>query len=68
MWWTAHRPDDVFPSRGTTQARWTREFDKLAPDPKNPDDDIGRFLRMRDGWSKLKFVSVRNGNHWEEEP
>jgi hypothetical protein len=67
MWWTAHRPDDVFPSGGTKQARWTRELDKLAKDPNNPDDDNGRFVRMLEGWPKLKFITVRNGDHWEEE-
>jgi len=67
MWWTAHRPDDVFPFGGAKQARWTREIDKLAKDPNNPDDDNGRFVRMLEGWPKLKFISVRGGNHWEEE-
>ena len=69
MWWTAHRPDDVFPSQGVKQARWTRELDKRAKDPKDPDayEDHGRFVRMLEGWPKLKFISVRNGDHWEEE-
>lgn len=67
MWWTAHRPDDVFPSGGAKQARWTRELDKLAKDPTNPDDDNGRFIRMLQDWSKLKFIIVRNVDHWEEE-
>ena len=30
MWWTAQRPDDVFPSGGNTKVRWVRRFD----DPK----------------------------------
>ncbi len=69
MWWTAHRPDDVFPPHGTKQVRWTRELDKLAKDPQDPDNyyDYGRFVRMLEGWPKLKFISVRNGDHWEEE-
>jgi hypothetical protein len=70
MWWTAHRPDDVFPSGGQGQQRWTRSLDLLAPDPEDPDnsDDHSRFTRMLKGWFGLRFVSVRNGDHWEEEP
>src|SRR5262245_53057035 len=41
MWWTAQRPDDVFPSGGTTQKRWVREFDKGA-DTDNPDGEVRR--------------------------
>jgi hypothetical protein len=68
MWWTAHRPDDVFPVGGVTQVRWTRLFDQRANmTPDVLDEDKKRFTLMRDGWHDLKFISVRNGNHWEEE-
>ncbi len=72
MWWAAHRPDDVYPSGGSSQVRWVRLFDKLSlekfPD-QEPDDyyNHDRFAQMEQGWSKLKFVSVKRGDHWEEE-
>jgi hypothetical protein len=70
MWWTAHRPDDVFPSGDAKQVRWTRLLDLRSKNPKDPDDyhNFDRFLQMLNGWTELKFISVRNGNHWEEEP
>jgi hypothetical protein len=69
MWWTAHRPDDVFPSGGDKQLRWVREFDKHSQTP-DPDDEknLERFHQMQSRWTELKFVSVKNGNHYEEEP
>jgi hypothetical protein len=69
MWWTAHRPDDVFPSGGSKQERWVREFDKAAT-TEDPDDEsnLERFKQMQSNWFRLKFVSVRNGDHYEEEP
>src|SRR5262249_41524936 len=67
MWWTAQRPDDVFPSGGTTQKRWVREFDKGA-DTDNPDGEVRRFSQMQQRWHELKFVTVKNNGHIEEEP
>jgi hypothetical protein len=69
MWWTAHRPDDVFPTGGNTQLRWVREFDKAAT-TADPDDEnnLERFIQMQSKWSQLKFVSIKNGDHYEEEP
>jgi hypothetical protein len=69
MWWTAHRPDDVFPSGSDQRARWVREFDKHAKDPDDPDnlDNLERFSQMQSNWHKLKFVSAKNGDHYEEE-
>lgn len=72
MWWAAHRPDDVFPSKGTKQVRWIRDIvarlEQNVPD-KDPDDvdNFERFNEMLRSWHKLKFISVRSGNHWEEE-
>jgi hypothetical protein len=70
MWWTAHRPDDVFPSGKTTQERWVREFDKKASAGVDPDslDNLERFNQMQTRWPELKFVVVKNGDHYEEEP
>ena len=69
MWWTAHRPDNVFPSGGPKQERWTRLLDSRSKNPGDPDDyyNFDRFVQMLRGWSELKFVSVRNGDHWQEE-
>jgi hypothetical protein len=68
MWWTAHRPDDVFPSGGTKQVRWVRAFDDPTKDADANQEDIARFKNMQSRWHELKFVSVNNGVHYEEEP
>jgi hypothetical protein len=70
MWWTAHRPDDVYPSGKSTQERWVREFDKQALTPDDPDNqsNLERFHQMQSRWHELKFVCVKNGDHYEEEP
>jgi hypothetical protein len=72
MWWTAHRPDDVFPSGGDDQLRWVREFDKHSQTP-DPDDEnnLERFHQMQSRWHELKFVSVKSlkaNRQYEEEP
>ena len=69
MWWTAHRPDDVFPSGGDKQRRWTDLLDSRSANPDDPDayENYDRFTQMLNGWMDLEFISVRNGNHWEEE-
>jgi len=72
MWWTAQRPDDVFPSGGDEQVRWVREFDKHAKDPADPDalDNFERFNQMQKNWPKLKFLirAPQDANHdFEEE-
>jgi len=69
MWWSAHRPDDVFSSGGTAQDhRWVRAFDAHKT-TENPDDlkNFTRFSQMQSRWSELKFVSVFNVDHYEEE-
>lgn len=69
MWWTAQRPDDVFPSTKGTRERWVREFDKQAT-TDDPDDldNLERFNQMQRRWFELKFIVVKNGDHFEEEP
>jgi hypothetical protein len=69
MWWTAQRPDDVFPAAGAKQVRWVREFDKNSS-TADPDDldNLERFKQMQARWPELKFVVVKNGAHYEEEP
>lgn len=70
MWWTAHRPDDVFPSGSNIRQRWVREFDKKAINPNDGDalNNLERFNQMQTRWFELKFISIKNGNHYEEEP
>jgi len=70
MWWTAQRPDSVFLSASAKRARWVREFNKQAKDPASPDalDNFRTLKQMQKNWPKLKFISVKNGDHFEEEP
>jgi hypothetical protein len=70
MWWTAQRPDDVFPSGSNNRVRWVRQFDQHAKDPSDPDalDNLERFNQMQLNWWRLKFLSVKNNDHFEEEP
>jgi hypothetical protein len=69
MWWTAQRPDDVYPSGSNKRARWVREFDNHAT-TDDPDDldNLERFNQMQKRWFELKFITVKNGDHLEEEP
>jgi hypothetical protein len=69
MWWTAQRPDDVFPAGKTERKRWVREFDKHSTEP-DPDDqkNLARFQQMQSRWKELKFVVVKAADHYEEEP
>jgi hypothetical protein len=68
MWWTAQRPDDVFRSGGEKQERWVRSFDDPTKTPEENENDLARFQHMQSRWFELKFVSVRNGSRYEEEP
>jgi hypothetical protein len=72
MWWTAQRPDDVFPPGGDQQIRWVRRFDSAAT-TSDPDDinNLARFEQMQKNWSQLKFLipAPHGANHdYEEEP
>lgn len=71
MWWTAQRPDDVFPSGAAEQQRWVRTFDTAAT-TTDPDDlqNVERFRQMQQNWSTLRFVvtAKQPTNHdFEEE-
>jgi hypothetical protein len=68
MWWTAQRPDDTFPSGATAHARWVRTFDDPNLTPDENENDNRRFNQMQSRWWELKFISVKNGDHYEEEP
>jgi len=67
MWWTAHRPDDVFPPGGDKQVRWVRTFDDPSKDADGNEEDLARFKNMQSRWHELKFVCVKNNGHYEEE-
>ena len=72
MWWTAQRPDDVYPAGATTQQRWVRRFDSAAT-TTDPDDlqNLERFRQMQENWSTLRFIlpAKQPTNHdFEEEP
>jgi len=69
MWWTAQRPDDVFPSGKDKQEPWVRSFyDGVQDIADFEENDVRRFQRMQSGWFTLKFVSIWNGKNYEEEP
>src|SRR5665213_529024 len=68
MWWTAQRPDDVFPSGKDKQVPWVRSFYDEGQDIADfEENDVRRFQRMQSRWFTLKFVSVWNGKNYEEE-
>jgi len=62
MWWTAQRPDDTYASGKNEQEKWTRSFNL------KDEDDPDRFHQMQKNWDRLKFVTVKNGDRYEEEP
>lgn len=69
MWWSAQRPDDVFPSGAASQARWVRAFDgNLLPEDADNIDRFERFNLMQQRWHELKFITVKKDDHYEEEP
>jgi hypothetical protein len=71
MWWTAQRPDDVFPhgSQGVAAAKqlpWVRQFFGQR-DQATFESDIERFRQMQARWSQLRFI-LGNRDWFEEEP
>ncbi len=70
MWWTAQRPDDVYPAGATEQNRWVRQFDTVKT-KDDPDDleNLARFEQMQQNWSKLRFIirAPQGTNHDLEE-
>jgi hypothetical protein len=67
MWWTAQRPDDVYPAGGAAKVRWVRTFEDGTKTVEDIEANNDRFEKMRTRWSELKFVTVKNGDHYEEE-
>jgi hypothetical protein len=71
MWWTAQRPDDVFPAKSGgkgKQAPWVARF---VPDGSDFDDFEGeneRFRQMQKNWHTLRFVIRTADKKFEEEP
>lgn len=69
MWWTAQRPDDVFPPGGAAQKRWVKLLDgDKTPEEADALENLDRYVQMQQRWHQLKFIAVRNGDHFEEEP
>jgi len=73
MWWTAQRPDDVYPSSKEEQERWVRAFDaaKTGDAPDALDNEVARFAQMQQRWHELSFIipAPAGANHdFEEEP
>jgi hypothetical protein len=68
MWWTAQRPDDTFPSGKPKQERWVRALDDPNKTPDENEADLQRFTKMQQLWHQLKFIVVKAGDHYEEEP
>jgi hypothetical protein len=68
MWWTAQRPDDVFPSGKDKQEPWVRLFYEGVDDIADfEENDVRRFERMQSRWFELKFITAKRGDHYEEE-
>ena len=73
MWWTAQRPDDVYPSGRTKQERWVRVFDsaKTGTAADALDGEVARFAQMQQRWPELRFIipaSAGTNHDFEEEP
>jgi hypothetical protein len=69
MWWTAQRPDDVFPAGKDARERWVRSFDDgLSPEDADDLARFDRFKHMQERWHTLRFVSVIRNGRYEEEP
>ena len=67
MWWTAQRPDDVFPAGTDEQQPWTRALVPAGQAFEDFEEDNIRFHQMQSKWMELKFLSQKRGNHFEEE-
>jgi hypothetical protein len=67
MWWTAIRPDDVYPPGETEQQPWVRRFKPAGMSFEDFEGSPERFVRMQKKWHTLKFV-IRVGDRMEEEP
>ncbi|WP_225408247.1 LodA/GoxA family CTQ-dependent oxidase [Stigmatella hybrida] len=78
MWWSAHRPDDVYAKKGDFQLLpWTRELDVVAEaEAKKPqfqsiatEDvpaiDLAMYVQMQKNWPQLGFVISEGELHFE---
>jgi hypothetical protein len=45
-----------------------RALDDPNKTPEENEEDPRRFVQMQSRWSELKFVIVKKGDHFEEEP
>jgi hypothetical protein len=67
MWWTAQRPDDVFPVGSAEQVPWVRSLVPKGMDFDDFQSDNERFRQMQQNWHKLRFIIKAHGR-LEEEP
>jgi hypothetical protein len=70
MWWTAQRPDDVYPAgvRGVgNQVPWTRRFKPAEMDFDEFEGTDERFRKMQQEWHALRFIVQAADETFEEE-
>ncbi|WP_162159671.1 LodA/GoxA family CTQ-dependent oxidase [Cystobacter fuscus] len=78
MWWSAHRPDDVYEKKGDFQmVPWTRKLEAVAaveaqkPEFTNiatedvPAIDLTMYIQMQQNWPQLGFVINEGDSHFE---
>jgi hypothetical protein len=78
MWWSAHRPDDVYAKKGDFQmVPWTRTLDAVAEvEAKKPELtkfatedvpalDLAMYIQMLKNWPQLGFVINEGDSHFE---
>ncbi|MFY0581402.1 LodA/GoxA family CTQ-dependent oxidase [Cystobacter fuscus] len=78
MWWSAHRPDDVYAQKGDFQmVSWTRALEAVAEvEAKKPElqasafegttaVDMAMYIQMQQNWSQLGFVINEGDSHFE---
>jgi hypothetical protein len=71
MWWTAQRPDDVFPAKSDgrgEQPPWVRRLVPSGMDFDDFESDNERFRQMLRNWHTLRFVIRTADKRFEEEP
>ncbi|WP_257459281.1 LodA/GoxA family CTQ-dependent oxidase [Archangium lipolyticum] len=78
MWWSAHRPDDVYEKKGDFQmVSWTRTLETVAAvEAKKPELqksatedvpalDLAMYIQMLRNWPQLGFVISEGDAHFE---
>lgn len=59
----------MFPPGGAAQKRWVKLLDgDKTPEEADALENLDRYVQMQQRWHQLKFIAVRNGDHFEEEP